>query len=132
MVVVPSTIQLADSTEIKQEEDIKQETAPVGELVDIPASQYRNASQSVELNDRDAEYDFNNLSMDETKAEMKKECDKKKEEKQKKKTNSREDMTDCQPDRQLRQQVGDDLQRQKVMILRRMHKTLLANVLEIR
>ncbi|XP_055301636.1 uncharacterized protein LOC129568101 [Sitodiplosis mosellana] len=107
--VTPSNIQSVDSFEIKQESDIKQEPVSAGELVDILVSTHRNTVHVPGFNERDTEYDFDHLSFDEVKAEVKNECDKKKEEKAKTSAdNGKQAMVD-QQDRQPPSQNEEDL-----------------------
>ena len=66
-------IQLADAIEIKQEGYIKEE--PVDELVETSASGHRNEWYATVLNECDAECDFEHLSSDDIKIELKEEFD---------------------------------------------------------
>ncbi|XP_055321202.1 zinc finger protein 793-like, partial [Sitodiplosis mosellana] len=107
--VTPSNIQSADSFEIKRKSDIKQEPVSVGELVDVSVSTHRNAVRIPGFNERDAEYDFDDLSWDEAKAEVKNECDKKKEEKAKTSADNGKQAMGDQQDQQPPSQNRKDL-----------------------
>lgn len=90
--------QLANSIEIKQEADIKQEPVTVAELVDISASTYRNATHISGFNERDGEYDFDFISSGELKVEEKEEYVDKKEEEPKINTDSGEETANNHSD----------------------------------
>ncbi|XP_055308016.1 zinc finger protein 37 homolog, partial [Sitodiplosis mosellana] len=107
--VTPNNIKSADVFEVKRKSDIKQEPVSVGELVDVSVSTHRNTVHVPSFDERDAEYDFDKLSLDEAKAEVKNECDEKKEEKSKTSTdNGKQAMVD-QQDRQPPSQNREDL-----------------------
>ncbi|XP_055325771.1 gastrula zinc finger protein XlCGF57.1-like [Sitodiplosis mosellana] len=76
---IRSNIHSGDSFQIKQENDIKQESVSVGELVEVSIS-IRSGIHVPGFNERDDVYDFEHLNFDDVKADVKKECDNKKEE----------------------------------------------------
>ncbi|XP_055307200.1 zinc finger protein 2-like, partial [Sitodiplosis mosellana] len=105
--LTPNNIQSADVFEIKRESDIKQEPVSVGGLVDVSVSTHCSAVHVPGFNERDAGYDFDHLSCDEAKAEVKNECDKKKEEKAKTSADNGEEAMDDQKDQSPSQNEED-------------------------
>ncbi|XP_031637187.1 zinc finger protein OZF-like [Contarinia nasturtii] len=68
-----------DSSEIKQETDIKEEPQSVGVLIDVPAMDNRDVGGVFDSNEYPVEYDFEHMNFDEVKTEVKTETDEKKE-----------------------------------------------------
>ncbi|XP_055304819.1 zinc finger protein OZF-like [Sitodiplosis mosellana] len=80
MAMIQSNIQSSHSLQIKQEVDIKQEPVSTCDLFEISASTYRNVRQVPGSSGCGDEYDFDYLSLEEDKTDIKTECDNKKEE----------------------------------------------------
>ncbi|XP_055326044.1 zinc finger protein 613-like [Sitodiplosis mosellana] len=88
--------QSADSIEIKQEGEIKQEPVSVDEVVEVSESTYHNLRCVPGFNDRDVEYDFDHLNEVDAKVKVKKECEDNKEEDSKMNDDSKEEATGSQ------------------------------------
>lgn len=106
MPVVQNSIQSAATIQTKQESDIKQEP---NDLVDIPASTYRNSTHVSDLSaEHEAGNEFDYSMLNDVKDEMKKECDDKKGE-SKSNADCDEGAASEQRDHQPQAQAVDDL-----------------------
>lgn len=77
----------------------------IGELVNVPASAYRNATHVSVFNGGKCDFDSDFSSLDEVKDEVKKECDGKKDEESKTNSDSREKSVDNQSDQPMHDDV---------------------------